>query len=312
MNPTVDRLVVGAGCRGLATALELLRSGVEVLAVEAMPEPGGSTRTRRSEGYLCELGPAAMARADLVALLEPLRARPPIAESIATTGFAHNGRLLQPVAVAGEPAAPLAGFEAVIMAYRRELGARLRLGRRVEALRPARTGFEALLGGEVPGRFQAAEVDLCVGLDEAARLLAPFDAELMALQPRLRTEPRAFVFLGALAADVPHWRNYGILLEGADEPVLEVLFPCNAFAGRARPGKALARLECRGSLLELDDDGLAAAAAARLQQITGRGAPIRFQRVHRFTAAIHDPVRTEVQVRLSGLALRVPGLSLCG
>ncbi|MFO0279249.1 MAG: NAD(P)-binding protein, partial [Planctomycetota bacterium] len=57
-----DALVLGAGGRGLAAALRLRAAAAastavppRLLVVDAAPAPGGSIRTQRTNGYVCEL-----------------------------------------------------------------------------------------------------------------------------------------------------------------------------------------------------------------------------------------------------------------
>ena len=49
--------IVGGGIAGLTAAYRLKQRGVRVVVYEASERVGGSIRTRRSEGYLAELGP---------------------------------------------------------------------------------------------------------------------------------------------------------------------------------------------------------------------------------------------------------------
>jgi len=56
-------VIVGGGISGLTTALHLtdrgqeVPGGVEVVVLEASPDPGGNIRTRREEGFVIERGP---------------------------------------------------------------------------------------------------------------------------------------------------------------------------------------------------------------------------------------------------------------
>jgi protoporphyrinogen/coproporphyrinogen III oxidase len=52
-----DVLVIGAGTTGLACAQRLAQAGVDVLALEAAPSPGGAMATVNREGYQFESGP---------------------------------------------------------------------------------------------------------------------------------------------------------------------------------------------------------------------------------------------------------------
>jgi len=53
----IDAVVVGAGAAGLAAALELRSSGLEVRVLEAGEGPGGVARTESVQGFLVERGP---------------------------------------------------------------------------------------------------------------------------------------------------------------------------------------------------------------------------------------------------------------
>jgi len=53
----IDAVVVGAGAAGLAAALELRGSGLEVRVLEAGDRPGGVARTESVQGFLLERGP---------------------------------------------------------------------------------------------------------------------------------------------------------------------------------------------------------------------------------------------------------------
>lgn len=63
MNQPLEVVVVGGGVAGLATGWLLQRQAeqrgraLELQVIEAAPDAGGSTRTDRVEGYLCEWGP---------------------------------------------------------------------------------------------------------------------------------------------------------------------------------------------------------------------------------------------------------------
>lgn len=310
-------LVVGAGIRGLGAALRARESGVAVRLCEAEARPGGSLATRRSEGFVLELGPFAVARDELDGWLAPLRSRPPLLEAMVRTGFRAEaeGGALREVPLVDQPVAPAGGFEDLAVAYRRELGDALRLGRRVEAIgcEPGPgdgVTFAATLGGEVADRIEAGRLHLAVDLRAAAQLCAPFDPLLPELAGRLVEEPGAFVFVGAQSAHAQAWRGYGIAAADEGEPLVEAIFATNVFARRAQPGKALTRLEVRGPVATEADEALIAAARERLARWTGSDVPPVFARVHRFATIRRDAACVELRARLLGLAGRIPGLAI--
>jgi phytoene desaturase len=66
--PTAERvIIVGAGLGGLAAACHLAGAGVDVLVVEAGPEPGGRAGALRSGGFTFDTGPTVLTMPDLVA-----------------------------------------------------------------------------------------------------------------------------------------------------------------------------------------------------------------------------------------------------
>ncbi|HJZ85780.1 MAG TPA: protoporphyrinogen oxidase [Polyangia bacterium] len=65
MNGMRRCVIAGAGISGLALAHRLLRRGVEVLLLERSRRAGGVIRSERTEGFLCEWGPAALAAGDV-------------------------------------------------------------------------------------------------------------------------------------------------------------------------------------------------------------------------------------------------------
>ncbi len=316
MTDVLDIAVVGAGLRGLHAARQAQLAGRTVQAFDAATEPGGAARTLRSEGFVCELGDFALAAPDWAEHARALT-RPPAAQSLrptACTGAVWNGSHLVPTAVDGQPCSGVTGLSDLAVAYRRELGAVLQLGRGITAVAPLDGGFAVTLGGEVPRTLQARSVVLCSRLDAAAGLVGGLDPALAATAGRLRRVPHAFAFLGTWqdAAAEQALRGFGVRVE-APGPVRELLFCTNAFARRAVAGKALVRVELAGDALAAaplatDDDAVAALAEADLRAITGWTGTLLFRRVHRGDALIADGAHTEATARLRDLCRRVGSL----
>lgn len=308
----IDRLVVGAGSRGLFAALAARRAtpNAHVVVVEALPQPGGSLRTQRSNGFACELGAFAYAREELDPLLELLAQAPIPLEALASgrTGWSWDGTALAPVEVAATPWSFRSGNEELAQACRRELGPALRLGRAVVAVRAQVGGFEVDLAGEVPTTLHTRELHLCTPTDVAARLLGALDPGFVAAE-RIRREPRAFVFFGGYQRDLPALTGYGVLpVAGEDHVLAEAIFCSHVFPGRALPGQLLVRLEVHGTTLDGDDAAVLQAALAELRRWTGCGDRFGFTKVHRFTEEVGDGALVECRARLRGLTARVPGL----
>src|SRR5262249_7149671 len=123
----------------------------------------------------------------------------------------------------------------------------------------------------------------------AARLLSPFDPRLAAVAARLRSEPRAFVFLGTWDDDA--WcracTGYGILVAEPARPLAEAIHCSTAFPGRAVAGKAFVRLEVAGDAAR-DAEAAAAAAESELRRIAGWSGRVLFRRVHAFAVERRD------------------------
>jgi protoporphyrinogen oxidase len=315
------QLGIGAGLRGLAAMAAHRRSApdAEVLLVDRAARPGGSAHTQRSEGFVCELGRFAFSAEESAALSAPLTSPPPMLAALpgADSGSCWRNGALQPTALAMPPLAPRNGCEDLVQAYRRELGATLRLGREALAIERTDTGYAVELGGDVRDVLTADAVTLALPLPAASRLLAPFDGRLATAAAQLRTTPRAYVFLGFWQSDLGSGlgndlgndlgsalAGYGVLAD--DGPCAEAIFCTNVFANRAQTGKALVRMEL--SDVPDDHETAAALALAMLRTWTGVTAAPIFRRVHPFTADVRDGAFLECRVRLHDLADRLPGL----
>ncbi|HEX5053314.1 MAG TPA: FAD-dependent oxidoreductase [Planctomycetota bacterium] len=310
----VQTLVLGAGWRGLLGALRSRRERPEAsLAVlEAAPHPGGSIRTLRTNGFVCELGPFAFPRAEIEPALALLQRAPPLVDALpgAAVGMLFTGDALAPIAVDPAPVSFRTGAEEFVQACRRELGDALRLGRAATAIRPDRDGWSVDLGGEVPSTLRTQRLLVALPIATAAHLLAPLDPALAASAERLQKSERAFAFFGGHAGDAPELRGHGILpAEGLETPLAEAIFCTQVFAGRALPGRFLVRCELGGPTAG-DDASLLAVAEAELRRWTGLRCALPFQKLHRFLVEEQDAARVECRVRLAGLAARAPGLTM--
>ena len=315
MDERFDEVVVGAGLRGLETALRARRErpAASLLLVEAEPRPGGDVQTQRSNGFVCELGPFAFARAEVEPLLALLQNQPRVVDLLpaAWRGSLFDGTGRREVAVEPRPISFASGNEELVQACRRELSAAVRLGRKVAAVRPSGTGWDIELGGEVPTHMACGRLTLAVPAAAAAVLLGGLDRALPACAERLATEPRAFVFLGGNDGEAPELRGYGVVpAEGLASALAEAIFCTQAFAARALPGRFLVRCELLGEALAADDGAAIAAAEAELRRWTGTNARFGFTKLHRFAADAEDGARVECRVRLQGVAQRAPGLTI--
>jgi oxygen-dependent protoporphyrinogen oxidase len=63
-DPPLDAVVVGAGISGLAAAFRLVRAGLRVAVLEALPRPGGALVTHETAGFRFEFGPNTVLESD--------------------------------------------------------------------------------------------------------------------------------------------------------------------------------------------------------------------------------------------------------
>ncbi|MCA8951849.1 MAG: FAD-dependent oxidoreductase [Planctomycetes bacterium] len=308
-----DGVVLGAGLRGLGAALRWpVRPGETVRIVDRQSRAGGSVRTQRSNGFVCELGPFAFEEAAIAPLLEVLERPPAVLASGCDTGAVFDGARLNPCPVEPRPVSFAGGCEDLVQACRRELGDRMWLGREAVEIRPADSGgFAIALGGEVPATLTARQLVLALPMANAARLLAGFDRALVDVADRLEREPRAFVFLGGLTRDCRELAGYGIApAEDVPSAAVEAIFCGNVFPGRCLPDRALVRVELAGDPAQGDDAALAERAVAELRRWTGTAAEFPFVKVHRFETIARDATRAECRARFAGIAARAPGLAM--
>jgi oxygen-dependent protoporphyrinogen oxidase len=112
----VEAAVVGAGAAGLAAALELRRAGVEVVLLEARPQPGGVMQTEEIRGHRVERGPnTCLVKAPALALLRAQGFEQELISASPARGHRfvfHEGRL-EPL-----PTGPLAFLRSPLLTAR--------------------------------------------------------------------------------------------------------------------------------------------------------------------------------------------------
>lgn len=311
-DPIQERLVLGAGRRGLLAALAASKDGLMV--VDAAFQPGGRIKTTRTNGYVCEHGPFAFSEEELA----PWRARLPrlptpiVALPGAGSGFVFDGHL-RPLALEANPLTFRTGNEELVQAARQALPNRFRLGRPVVHLERTDDGdarFTVGLGGEVPTRLRSRTVVSALPVSVAARLLGPFDPRLAEVAERVRQQPRALVWFGGDEATFPEAVGYGIVpAPNLPTPLAEAIFCSRVFPARAMPGRFLVR--CEVALDDGSDDATALALAEReLRAWTGTQAVFSLRKVERFVVDTEDGALVECRVRLRDVVQRVPGLFL--
>lgn len=310
----VDVLVIGAGLRGLAAGLRLLREQptARLALVEKAPQPGGNTRTQRSNGFLCELGPFAFARTEVEPVCALLRHPPAVVEPLPSGSHGHLflGDRLASIAVDPVPVSFRTGAEELVQACRRDLGTRLRLGRAATRIEPNGEAFVVTLGGEAPTHVAARRLVLALPVAAACGLLARFDPALADAASRLQTEPRGFAFFGGSTHEATQLRGYGVVPgDHLDTPLGEAIFCTEVFPGRALPGRFLVRCELVSAALACDDTAALAIAEVELRRWTGLEAHLGFTKLHRFALEVQDGAFVECRARLQGLSARLPGLS---
>ncbi|MFM1873280.1 MAG: hypothetical protein RL398_2702 [Planctomycetota bacterium] len=315
-EPPLHLAVVGAGRRGLLTALAARKSFAahEFALLDAAPQPGGDDLTRRSNGFGCELGAIGLWPDELAAFAEHLAPLPPrlALDPAAANGALWDGERLHPCPVDPAPATFRGGLEDLWQAARRALGPALRLGRKVTTAARTQDGWELHLGGEVPTVVAARELTLALPVDAAVELLAPYDPALGEVAARLRRRTQALVYLGdrsEAGAAVP---GYGIAAHpDLPDPLREVVHCSRAFAPRAMAGRCLLRCELVLDEAEPSDERLVGLARERLAAWLGSPLPdFGFTLVHRRAELVRDGAYAECKLRLQALPDRVGSLRL--
>lgn len=314
---TLDTIVLGAGLRGLGAALAHTAAAPAktILVIDPLPQPGGTLRTQRTNGYLCELGPFALDAEQLAAATRHLPQAPAPIDALpgANHGYLYDGSSLQRVPIERAPRSFRTGLEELPQACRRALGPALRLGRAATASTVANGEFTIELGGEVPTALVARQLLLALPLRTSARLLAGLDPQLGPLAERLTCEQRAFVFFGGDRRQLPALAGYGIVpADGVETTLAEVVHCSEVFANRALPGRCLLRLELALANGDDTDEAVIQQALAELQRFTGLRPEFGLHKVHRFERDLDDAVATECRTRLRALDGRVQGLTIVG
>lgn len=309
-----DVVVAGGGWRGLAAALRVRRAQPEarLLVVEAAAQPGGSVRTQRTNGFLCELGPFAFTEAEIAGLAGLLE-RPPAPIPClpgARNGWLFTGLGLEPLAVDPLPWSYRTGCEDLIQACRRELGGALRLGRPVTTIDRAEQ-FLVTLGGEVPGELLARELVVALPEPAAGRALGRFDPALAAVADRMTQTAGARVFFAGQQGDAPAATGYGIVPDATVGSALrELIFCSEVFPGRALAGRFLWRAELGALPPTATDEDCLRLAETEVRRWTNCAASLGLHKVHHFAEPTHDGALVECRIRLRDLPQRVPGLSI--
>jgi len=203
------------------------------------------------------------------------------------------------------------GMATPCLALARELGAAVRLGRRVTALRRDGPGFTLRLatGDEIPADL----VILAVPAYVQRELLAPLDGPAADRLAEVPYPHLTVVCLGYRRADVAHpLGGFGYLVprrEGIQ--ILGALFESTLFAGRAPEGHVLIRVMIGGAtnpeVADLDEAALLAVVRADLTTTLGLAAAPTFTRVYRHRWAIpqytpgHGQRLEEIETRVAAL-----------
>lgn len=308
-----DAIVLGAGRRGLAAALAWRRRdpGGRLLVVDAAPVPGGSVRTLRTNGFVCELGRFAFTDEELAPLLALLEPAPTPLSALpgAASGWLRTLAGNQPLRVAPTPWTFRSGNEELVQACRRALTGCLRLGRAVATVDHDGAEFLVHLAGDPPSLVRARELHVALPATTTGRLLARFDPALGDAAARTTSTARAFAFFGGDRAAAPELSGYGILAaEDLPSPLAEAIFCSEVFPARALNGRFLVRAELVDAPAGASEDELLRSAAAELRTWTGIRADFPLQRLHRFEMPDGDGAFVECRTRLRALPARVPGL----
>jgi len=248
----------------------------------------------------------------------------------------HSHRSLLLAARAMRPStrgAPLrlASFEGGLETLPRALGAALgeavRLGVRVRALEPGRSGWQVGWDG---GGDRFDRVILTVPPRFSAELLRPLDASIGTALDAIRAVPISVVHLGWRPALEPDPQGFGVLVPARERRrVLGVIFASSAYPFRAPGGGTLLTTLVGGAhgagWAALPDAELVALVREELRAIVGVERPPDLVRIVRWShaipqyeighqarlEAIASALRRHPPLVLSGSAFRGPGIADC-
>jgi oxygen-dependent protoporphyrinogen oxidase len=230
------------------------------------------------------------------------------------------GVLRRPPAAAGSGPAKLASLEGGLgtlsLAMARALGERLRLNARVTRLAREENQWALTTGG---GRVAASRVVLALPPQEAAGLVAPFDAALQAALAAFPSVPVAVVHLGYRPALEPAPEGFGFLVPSRERrELLGAVYASSAFPFRAPGGGTLLTVLLGGAhrpeLVDRDDAALVETARGELSALLGIHTAPRLTDVVRWPRAIpqYNVGHARRVEAATTQAARWPGLWLCG
>lgn len=224
--------------------------------VDPATEPGGLLRTRRIEGFVCELGWHAL-RADAEIVL-PLLARLELGRSIVRTSFEVPEELAAlycgPAGVRGDVVTLRSGLEEIVQAARRLFPGAFLTGRPV--LR--HTESRVVLGGQVQHEV----------LGDTVVATPDFGAT---------TSPSLWLgFEGPGARRSLAGPGFGVTGAG---PLRAALFGTTIFPGTALRDRCAVRFLLRDAVAPADAEGVAREAEALLRERTGIAEPVVFRRL---------------------------------
>ena len=96
----IDVAVVGGGISGLSVAYRLKAEGIKVKVFEREDQPGGSVRTLKIKGYICELGPqTVLADKEVTEFIKSTGIEPLFASEESKIRYIYKGGKLIPVPI---------------------------------------------------------------------------------------------------------------------------------------------------------------------------------------------------------------------
>lgn len=210
------------------------------------------------------------------------------------------------------------GTEELVRALASSLGASLRLGASVRAVRRSGPAWRVAADGD--SGIEVDAVVLAAPPPTSARLVADVDDSLAALLSGIAGASLAVVALGYPEKDVPRpLDGFGFLVpRGEGVRSLGVLWDSSIYPGRAPAGQALLRVMIGGArdpeAVRLDDDALLSAVRRDLQVTMGQRAHPGFVRIFRHPLGIPQYVVGHLDrlARIDEGLARHPGLYVAG